>query len=178
IKAFHRDDRKMEKNVKSYYPSIWLDIVHEMDMLKKQGIDVANCIKIKLGNEENTSFWEDVWRGDTALKHLYPIMYALESCKFVKIEGVLLANTRDRWIWTLESPGDFSVALVRKLIDDKMLPETAVKTRWIKPVPIKVNVHAWKLEKCSVRSLVGGMLVTWIYILRVLYILMKNGWLG
>ncbi|GKA25117.1 hypothetical protein Tco_0711150 [Tanacetum coccineum] len=90
----------------------------------------------------------DVWRGDTALKHMYPRMYMLESCKSVKnqIEGVLLANTRDWWISTLEGSGDFSVASVRKLIDDKTLPETTVKTRWIKAVPIKVNVHAWKVS--------------------------------
>ncbi|GJT96049.1 RNA-directed DNA polymerase, eukaryota, reverse transcriptase zinc-binding domain protein [Tanacetum coccineum] len=56
IKAIHGDDGKMGKNAKSAYPSIWLDIVHEMD----QGIHVANCIKIKLGNRANTSFWEDV----------------------------------------------------------------------------------------------------------------------
>lgn len=33
-----------------------------------------------------------------------------------------------------------------KLTDDKMLPEVAAKTRWIKAVPIKVNVHAWKVR--------------------------------
>ncbi|GJZ77827.1 RNA-directed DNA polymerase, eukaryota [Tanacetum coccineum] len=178
-KAIHGDDRKMGKNAKSAYPSIWLDIVHEMDLLKKQGIDVANCIKIKLGNGAKTSFWKDVWHGDTAFKYLYPRMYALESCKFVdvasklshvrfdfsfrcaprggaeqdqfiemtsQVEGVVLSNMRDRWIWSLEGSGDFSVASVRKLIDDETLPEVAVKTRWIKAIPIKVNVHAWKVS--------------------------------
>ncbi|GKE69172.1 retrovirus-related pol polyprotein from transposon TNT 1-94, partial [Tanacetum coccineum] len=61
-----------------------------------------------------------------------------------RIEGVVLSNIRDRWIWSLEGSGDFSVASVRKLIDDETLPEVAVKTRWIKAIPIKVNVHAWK----------------------------------
>ncbi|GJV91699.1 ALP1-like protein [Tanacetum coccineum] len=37
---------------------------------------------------------------------------------------------------------DFSVASVRKAIDDKLLPDVDSKTRWIKYVPIKVNVHA------------------------------------
>ncbi|GJX23046.1 RNA-directed DNA polymerase, eukaryota, reverse transcriptase zinc-binding domain protein [Tanacetum coccineum] len=54
IKAIHGDDEKMRKNAKFAYPYIWLDIVHEMDLLKKQGIDVANCIKIKLGNGAKT----------------------------------------------------------------------------------------------------------------------------
>ncbi|GJU03453.1 hypothetical protein Tco_1113791 [Tanacetum coccineum] len=51
-----------------------------------------------------------------------------------------------KWIWSLESLGEFSVASVRKLIDDKMLPDVANKTRWIKNVPIKVNVLAWKVR--------------------------------
>nr|GEV18268.1 RNA-directed DNA polymerase, eukaryota [Tanacetum cinerariifolium] len=55
----------------------------------------------------------------------------------------------DRWIWALESSGDFSVASVRKVIDNKSLPEVDSKTRWIKYVPIKVNVHAWKVKTDS-----------------------------
>ncbi|GJU03452.1 RNA-directed DNA polymerase, eukaryota, reverse transcriptase zinc-binding domain protein [Tanacetum coccineum] len=94
IKAIHGEDGKVGKNVKSGFPSIWLDIVHEMDVLKKQDIDIINS----------------------------------------------------RQIWSLESLGEFSVASVRKLIDDKMLPDVANKTRWIKNVPIKVNVLAWKLH--------------------------------
>nr|GEZ31661.1 RNA-directed DNA polymerase, eukaryota, reverse transcriptase zinc-binding domain protein [Tanacetum cinerariifolium] len=158
IKEIHRDDEKIGKNAKSNYPSIWLDIVHEMKVLKKQGIN----IKIKLGNGENTSFWDDIWRGDSAFKYLYPKLYVLESCKDVKvgsklsharldfsfrraprgsvkedqliklsnqIEGVILTNSRDRWIWTLEGSGEFSVTSVRKLIDDNMLSESDMKTR-------------------------------------------------
>ncbi|GJV65331.1 hypothetical protein Tco_1476159 [Tanacetum coccineum] len=44
----------------------------------------------------------------------------------------------------LESSGDFSVASVRKIIDDKSLSDVDSKTRWIKYMPIKVIVHAWK----------------------------------
>ncbi|GKC60328.1 RNA-directed DNA polymerase, eukaryota, partial [Tanacetum coccineum] len=36
------------------------------------------------------------------------------------------------------------MASVRRMIDDKMLLMLDCKTRWIKYVPIKVNVHAWK----------------------------------
>ncbi|GKB04904.1 RNA-directed DNA polymerase, eukaryota, reverse transcriptase zinc-binding domain protein [Tanacetum coccineum] len=178
-KAIHGEDGKVGKNVKSGFPSIWLDIVHEMDVLKKQDIDIINCIKIKLGNGENIAFWEDVWHGDNAFKELYPRMYALETCKVVdvatklahsslessfrrvprggveqeqykalmdQVHDVSLVPMRARRIWSLESSGDFSVASVRKLIDDKMLPKVATKTRWIKSVPIKVNVLAWKVR--------------------------------
>ncbi|GJZ39582.1 RNA-directed DNA polymerase, eukaryota, partial [Tanacetum coccineum] len=58
----------------------------------------------------------------------------------------MLSNSSDRWTWSLEGSGEFSVASVRKLIDDKLLPVLATKTRWIKAVPLKINIHAWKVS--------------------------------
>ncbi|GJT14778.1 RNA-directed DNA polymerase, eukaryota [Tanacetum coccineum] len=54
-----------------------------------------------------------------------------------------------KWKWDLESSRDFSVTSVRKIIDDKSLSDVDSKTRWIKYVPIKVNVHAWKVKTDS-----------------------------
>ncbi|GJU93853.1 asparagine synthetase [glutamine-hydrolyzing] [Tanacetum coccineum] len=42
--------------------------------------------------------------------------------------------------------GDFSVASVRKIIDDHLLPEVSSKLSWRKMVPIKVNILAWKVK--------------------------------
>nr|GEX42708.1 RNA-directed DNA polymerase, eukaryota [Tanacetum cinerariifolium] len=65
------------------------------------------------------------------------------------VHDVTLTPMSDRWIWASESSGDFFVASVRKVIDDKSLPKVDSKTRWIKCVPIKVNVHAWKVKTDS-----------------------------
>ncbi|GJR12761.1 RNA-directed DNA polymerase, eukaryota [Tanacetum coccineum] len=65
------------------------------------------------------------------------------------VHDVSLIPMSDRWRWDLESSGDFSVASVRKLIDDKSLSDVDSKTRWIKYVSIKVNVHAWKVKTYS-----------------------------
>nr|GEY23307.1 RNA-directed DNA polymerase, eukaryota [Tanacetum cinerariifolium] len=65
------------------------------------------------------------------------------------VHDVTLTPVSDRWIWALESLGDFSVVSVRKVIDDKSLPKVDSKTRWIKYVPIKVNMHAWKVKTDS-----------------------------
>ncbi|GJU31065.1 RNA-directed DNA polymerase, eukaryota [Tanacetum coccineum] len=179
IKAIHGEDGKVEKQVKSAFPSYWMDIVHAINVLKNQGINLLNCMQIKLGNEDKTAFWEDIWIGHIVLKDLYPRIYALETCKFVKVgtkltqssldfsfrrkprggieqeqyeallvqvQDVNLVPVSDRWKWSLENSGDFSVASVRKMLDDKMLPDVTTKTRWIKLVPIKVNVHAWKVK--------------------------------
>ncbi|GJR28142.1 hypothetical protein Tco_1104374 [Tanacetum coccineum] len=51
-----------------------------------------------------------------------------------------------RWYWTLDGSGEFSVASARKVIDDNRFPKVSTQTRWIKAVPIKVNIHAWKVR--------------------------------
>nr|GEY20974.1 RNA-directed DNA polymerase, eukaryota, reverse transcriptase zinc-binding domain protein [Tanacetum cinerariifolium] len=61
------------------------------------------------------------------------------------VEGVTLSNSNDTCSWSLVGSGDFSVSSVRKLIDNAILPKGISKTRWIKDVPIKINVHAWKV---------------------------------
>nr|GEW19899.1 RNA-directed DNA polymerase, eukaryota [Tanacetum cinerariifolium] len=63
-----------------------------------------------------------------------------------KVEGCILTDMMDRWFWALEGSGEFTITSVRKMIDDFMLPEVSSKTRWIKAVPIKVNVHARKVK--------------------------------
>ncbi|GJT61375.1 RNA-directed DNA polymerase, eukaryota, reverse transcriptase zinc-binding domain protein [Tanacetum coccineum] len=62
------------------------------------------------------------------------------------VESTSFVNIRDRWIWSLQSSGDFTVASIRKLIDEFTLSDVSSSTRWIKAVPIKVNVLAWKIK--------------------------------
>ncbi|GKB98879.1 RNA-directed DNA polymerase, eukaryota, reverse transcriptase zinc-binding domain protein [Tanacetum coccineum] len=45
------------------------------------------------------------------------------------VHDVSLISMADRWKWDLESSGDFSVASVRKIIDDKSLSDVDSKTR-------------------------------------------------
>ena len=39
----------------------------------------------KIGNGIDTSFWDEVWRGDADFKSLYPRVYALESQKSITV---------------------------------------------------------------------------------------------
>ncbi|GKB49550.1 RNA-directed DNA polymerase, eukaryota, reverse transcriptase zinc-binding domain protein [Tanacetum coccineum] len=61
-----------------------------------------------------------------------------------KIEHVTLSDHGDSWLWTLDSSG-FSVASIRYLVDSKTLDTTPNATRWIRHIPIKVNIFIWRL---------------------------------
>ncbi|GJZ98268.1 hypothetical protein Tco_0670721 [Tanacetum coccineum] len=38
------------------------------------------------------------------------------------LEGCILSDTKDRWTWSLEGSGEFSVSSIRKTIDAALLP--------------------------------------------------------
>nr|GEX91650.1 RNA-directed DNA polymerase, eukaryota, reverse transcriptase zinc-binding domain protein [Tanacetum cinerariifolium] len=59
---------------------------------------------------------------------------------------VLLPQMIDRWSWSLEASSDFTVSSVRKYIDEVILPNSDVPTRWVKTIPIKTNILAWKIS--------------------------------
>ncbi|GJY53238.1 RNA-directed DNA polymerase, eukaryota, reverse transcriptase zinc-binding domain protein [Tanacetum coccineum] len=179
IKALYGNSGSIETPSKVAYSSTWLNIVTEFSMLKNQGMDLLSFMKKKVGDGQDTFFWEEVWMGDMTFKSRFPRVYALESDKKITVadkmnhnvlgfslrraprdgvemeqfrdmiailEGVELPAMHDRWIWSLVGSGEFSVASARKFIDDHRLTGSPHKTRWVKVVPIKINVMAWKVR--------------------------------
>ncbi|GJX70795.1 RNA-directed DNA polymerase, eukaryota [Tanacetum coccineum] len=179
IKALYGNSGSIETPTKVAYSSTWLNIVTEFSMLKNQGMDLLSFMKKKVGDGQDTFFWEEVWMGDMTFKSRFPRVYALESDKKITVaakmnhnvlgfslrraprdgvemehlrdmiailEGVKLPAMHDRWIWALVGSGEFSVASVRNFIDDHRLTGSPHKTRWVKVVPIKINVMALKVR--------------------------------
>nr|GEW19668.1 RNA-directed DNA polymerase, eukaryota [Tanacetum cinerariifolium] len=146
-------------------------------ILKTQGVDFSSHCKIRVGNGSNTSFWKDLWIGDSRLCLAFPRLYALKNNKdctlAVKMNGtfvstfrrdvrgglestqlsqlldlldsVVLSNSDDRWVWDLNGEGIFQVKDARILLDDFFLPKAGTPTRWVKSIPIKLNIFAWKV---------------------------------
>ncbi|GKD77962.1 RNA-directed DNA polymerase, eukaryota, reverse transcriptase zinc-binding domain protein [Tanacetum coccineum] len=150
IKAIHGTDGKIGKSTKSIYLSVWLDIVHEVEKLKGHGIDLMFPRLYALEACKNLSVASKLSQSSLDFSFLRAPRGGVEQSQLVamlsKLDGVSLVNLRDRWRWSLVGSGEFSVASVRKWIDDKTLPEVSTKSRWIKAVPIKVNIHAWKVR--------------------------------
>ncbi|GKA77393.1 hypothetical protein Tco_0783854 [Tanacetum coccineum] len=44
------------------------------------------------------------------------------------MDGLILTNTLDRWVWSIEATSEFSVKSVCQLIDDSILPKEEVAT--------------------------------------------------
>nr|GEX25757.1 RNA-directed DNA polymerase, eukaryota [Tanacetum cinerariifolium] len=155
IKAIHGDDGKVGGYVKDGAKSCWLSIVNEINSLKNKGKALKNrypriysletckliTVGMKLAQTSLDSSFRRVPRSGVEQEQ-FDELSAL-------VYDVTLTPMSDRWIWDLESLGYFSVASVRNVIDDKSLPKVDSKTRWIKYVPIKVNVHAWKVKTDS-----------------------------
>ncbi|GKA38255.1 RNA-directed DNA polymerase, eukaryota, partial [Tanacetum coccineum] len=63
------------------------------------------------------------------------------------LESVSLSTSQDRWICDLSGDGEFRVKVVRNLLDDMLLPSFSEPTRWVKCVPIKINIFAWRARR-------------------------------
>nr|GFA05438.1 zinc finger, CCHC-type [Tanacetum cinerariifolium] len=61
------------------------------------------------------------------------------------LDSVILSNWNDRWVIDLNGDGVFRVKDVRNLLDEFFLPRADVPMRWVKNIPIKVNIFAWRL---------------------------------
>nr|GFA03089.1 RNA-directed DNA polymerase, eukaryota, reverse transcriptase zinc-binding domain protein [Tanacetum cinerariifolium] len=57
-----------------------------------------------------------------------------------------LVDTRDSWQYNLDASNTFSVRSMTKCINLAILPFSSDKVSWNKTLPIKVNIHSWRLR--------------------------------
>ncbi|GJZ79969.1 RNA-directed DNA polymerase, eukaryota, reverse transcriptase zinc-binding domain protein [Tanacetum coccineum] len=62
------------------------------------------------------------------------------------VSMITLSSAVDRYVWSLENSGEFSVKSIRQVIDANCFPVIHSATRWVKSVPLKVNIMAWKIK--------------------------------
>nr|GEZ25728.1 RNA-directed DNA polymerase, eukaryota [Tanacetum cinerariifolium] len=59
---------------------------------------------------------------------------------------ITLSSSSDRYFCDLNGDGAYRVKDIRSELDDLFLPSSAVATRWVNLVPIKVNIFAWHVS--------------------------------
>nr|GEW13176.1 hypothetical protein [Tanacetum cinerariifolium] len=112
----------------------------------------------RVGNGHNTRFWYDSWVFDQPLR-VRSVRDGVERHQWDDLNSVSssvsLSASKDGWICDLNGDGVFRVKEVRTILDDIFLPSAADATRWVKYIPIKINVFAWhaRLDRLPTRRL-------------------------
>ncbi|GJZ85249.1 hypothetical protein Tco_0650588 [Tanacetum coccineum] len=63
------------------------------------------------------------------------------------LESVSLFNSHDQWVCSISGDGSFSVKDIRNSLDDLFLPSWPEPTRWVKFIPIKINIFIWRARR-------------------------------
>ncbi|GJY35856.1 RNA-directed DNA polymerase, eukaryota [Tanacetum coccineum] len=143
IKAFYGNRGAIDIIHNSSRRSPWLDIIREFKSLSST--DKSCSVAVKVRDTSLIASFRRPPRGGIEVDQLRLLGDI--------ISPIVLSNSNDRWLWRLDSAGDFSVKSARCYIDDSFLPKVEVSTRWIVSIPIKVNIFAWKvcLDKLPTR---------------------------
>nr|GEX58751.1 hypothetical protein [Tanacetum cinerariifolium] len=92
--------------------------------------DFSSHCKIRVGNGSNTSFWKDLWIGDSRLCLAFPRLYALENNKdctvAVKMNGTFVSSFRRDVSGGLEST---QLSQLLDLLDSVVLSN--LDDRWV-----------------------------------------------
>nr|GEU86748.1 RNA-directed DNA polymerase, eukaryota [Tanacetum cinerariifolium] len=107
--------------------SNWCSIIRELHLLE---VTVAD----KVQGVVSSSFRRPV-RAGSEYQHLTDLNLLMES--------VSLSHSCDIWIYDLSGDGEFRVKEIRNFLDNLFLPSYADATRWVKYIPIKINVFVW-----------------------------------
>nr|GEW61541.1 RNA-directed DNA polymerase, eukaryota [Tanacetum cinerariifolium] len=99
----------------------------------------------KVGNGENTRFWEDVRMGDSSLKCQFPRLYVLDTCKEIFVADKL---RHESLVFSFRRVPRGGIEAdqydeLSSCLDSKRLVQ--MNDRWV--IPIKINVFAWKVQK-------------------------------
>nr|GEZ31412.1 RNA-directed DNA polymerase, eukaryota [Tanacetum cinerariifolium] len=116
----------------------------------------------KVDNRENTSFWDESWLQCKSISVADKLRHSSLTHSFRRLPrssseevqhdmlrtcmtDVILPNMDDRWIWSLNASGVFSVKSTRNYIDDIILPKVEVPSR-------SKILRWWEIDDTNINS--------------------------
>ncbi|GJX01596.1 RNA-directed DNA polymerase, eukaryota [Tanacetum coccineum] len=123
-----------------FWTDLWIGddcFCHKFPRLYALEVDKDCYVDIKLKVPVASSFRRMV-RGGVEASQLAQLNDILGS--------VSVSNSEDRWVWDMNGDGVFRVKDVRNLLDETFLPKSDSPTRWVRSIPIKINIFAWKVS--------------------------------
>ncbi|GJU81649.1 RNA-directed DNA polymerase, eukaryota [Tanacetum coccineum] len=127
IKAMHGNSLL---KLSHFRGSTWNVIMREVFSLKERGIDLISHCRIRLGDGLRTQFWNDVWVGDSQLRHLFPRLFALETNKDCSVASKIQSSV----ISTFRRPVRGGIETAQLDLLEKSIEGTILSTlddRWI-----------------------------------------------
>nr|GEX20288.1 RNA-directed DNA polymerase, eukaryota [Tanacetum cinerariifolium] len=133
IRAVHGNSGGIEMRSRVSYSSTWLTIVNEINNLRNKVASkmIHNDVGFSLRRQPRDGVEMEQFRvlTTTVEAHRWRLIGLVDL-----VLQHWLHDMIDRWKWSLEGSGEFSVASARKLIDDNRLLGPPQKTRWLKEV--------------------------------------------
>nr|GEW31453.1 RNA-directed DNA polymerase, eukaryota, reverse transcriptase zinc-binding domain protein [Tanacetum cinerariifolium] len=132
IKALHGEEGNLDWPTTAKFPSNWLDIIRSFSNLYNKGVNLLGSIKKKVGNGENTMFWDELWKGEVLFKNLFPRLYALESVKNISVADKM-AQPSLEYSFRCNIRGgaeQVQMALLLSLLEGLILPNMIDRWMW------------------------------------------------
>ncbi|GJS78902.1 RNA-directed DNA polymerase, eukaryota, reverse transcriptase zinc-binding domain protein [Tanacetum coccineum] len=98
---------------------------------------VSDRCNLLHGPKSRTWNWRRPIRGGLEQSQLLDLLLLLRD--------VNTNNTPDTWVCNLNTSNSYSVSDLRVKIDNSILEPNGNQTRWNKILPIKINIHSWRL---------------------------------
>ncbi|GKA93226.1 RNA-directed DNA polymerase, eukaryota [Tanacetum coccineum] len=133
------------KDQKDFIGGSWSDSENEAEDKNND----ETCLMAQSSNELDKDISvADKMNGPRSFTFRRPIRGGIESQQMDSLNDLLqtivLSDSNDRWVCDLAGDGSFCVKDIRNRIDDVILPSTPIPTRWLKIIPIKVNIFMWR----------------------------------
>ncbi|GJS85216.1 RNA-directed DNA polymerase, eukaryota [Tanacetum coccineum] len=150
IKAIYGEDSSLNSSSSLSKRSSWLDIIREDPWLDDLALKHKFPRLYALDNYKQITVVEKINHASMVDTFCRPPRGGAEEEQLgfllSRMNGLILTNIPNYWVWSLETTGEFSVKSVRQLIDDSILPKEEVATKWVKVMPIKINVFPWRVR--------------------------------